>query len=158
MAEVNMTKAREVYRTLLKMLDAKDWKYERHDKDLLITSGCRGEDLPVEFLIRIAPQQEVIDFRSRLPFEVPEDKRVEAAVAVCVANYRMVQGSFDYDITDGEIGFRLTSCYRDSIIGTDLLEYLMMVGISTVDRYNDKFFMLTKGVLTLEQFIEQDKN
>ena len=157
MAEINMTKAKEVYRTLLKMLDAKKFKYERHDEDLLIKSGIRGEDLPVEFLMVVMPKNEVVQFISPMPFNIAEDKRVEAAVAVAIANYGLINGSFDFDLSDGEIRFRLTSSYRDSTLGKDLFEYMMMVGASTVDNYNDKFLMLSKGIITVEQFMEQEK-
>ncbi len=158
MAEVNMTKAKAVYSKILKMLDSKDWKYERHDEDLVIKSGVRCEDLPVEFIIRVLPEPEVVQFVSPMSYKVPEDKRLEGAVAVSVANYGLINGSFDYDVADGEIRFRLTSSYLDSEIGEGLLEYMMMVGVTTTDRYNDKFFMLTKGMLTLQQFIEQERS
>lgn len=157
MAEINMTKAKEVYRTLLKMLDAKKFKYERHDEDLLIKSGIRGEDLPVEFIMVVIPKNEVVQFISPMPFKIAEDKRVEAAVAVAIANYGLINGSFDFDLSDGEIRFRLTTSYRDSTLGKDLFEYMMMVGASTVDNYNDKFLMLSKGIITVEQFMEQEK-
>lgn len=157
MAEINMTKAKEVYRTLLKMLDAKKFKYERHDEDLLIKSGIRGEDLPVEFVMVVLPKNEVVQFISPMPFNIAEDKRVEAAVAVAIANYGLINGSFDFDLSDGEIRFRLTTSYRDSTLGKDLFEYMMMVGASTVDNYNDKFLMLSKGIITVEQFMEQEK-
>lgn len=157
MAEINMTKAKEVYRTLLKMLDAKKFKYERHDEDLLIKSGIRGEDLPVEFIMVVMPKNEVVQFISPMPFKIAEDKRVEAAIAVAIANYGLINGSFDFDLSDGEIRFRLTTSYRDSTLGKDLFEYMMMVGASTVDNYNDKFLMLSKGIITVEQFMEQEK-
>lgn len=156
MAEVDMVKAREVYHTLLKMLDARDWKYDRNDEKLLIKSGVSGEDLPVEFVMFVRPKNQVVQFISSLPFKIPEDKRVDAALAVCVANYNLIHGSFDYDIRDGEISFRLTSSYRDSKIGEEMLEYMMMVAASTTDNYNDKFFMISKGVLTIQEFMEQE--
>ena len=93
---------------------------------------------------------------SRFPFDIPEDKRVDAAIAVCVANYYLVDGSFDYDITEGTITFRLTSSYRESSLGEDLFEYMIMCSAATVDAYNDKFFMLAKGMMTVQQFIEQE--
>lgn len=158
MADVDMTKAKEVYSTLLKMLDAKEFKYERHDEDLLIKSGLRGDDIPVEFLMYVRPENKVVQFISQLPFKISEDKRVEGALAVAIANYGLIHGSFDYDLSDGEIRFRLTSSYLASTLGEDLFEYMMMIGASTVDKYNDRFLMLSKGIITLEQFMEQENN
>ncbi len=156
--EIDMKKAKEVYNGIIDMLDSRDWKYERHDEELLIKSGIKGDDLPIEFILFVKPENQVVQFLSRLPFNMPEDKRVDGAIAVAVANYGLVDGSFDYDISDGEIRYRLTSSYRSSYLSADLFEYMIMVAASTVDNYNDKFFMLSKGMLTVQQFIEQENS
>ena len=156
--DVNMAKARDVFDGIVSMLDTRDWKYEKFEDDLLIRSGIKGDDLPVEFILFVKPQNQVVQFISKLPFNIPEDKRVDAAIAVSVANYGLVDGSFDYDINDGEIRYRLTSSYRDSYLSHDLFEYMIMCAASTVDQYNDRFFMLAKGMMTIQQFIEQDGN
>lgn len=157
MAE-DMRKAMEVYNTLCNMLDHKGWKYDKVEEKLMIKSGVKGDDLPIEFIMRVNPRNEVVSFISFLPFDIAEDKRVDLAIAICAANYGMVDGSFDFDITDGSILFRLTSSYKDSVLGEDLFEYMLMVAASTVDEYNDKFFMIAKGMLPLEKFLADETN
>lgn len=154
--EVNMKKAKEVFDSLVKMLDSRDWHYEKHEEKLLIKSGVKGEDLPIEFIVAVHPEAEVIQFISPMPFNMPEDKRVDGAIAVCVANYGLINGSFDYDLTDGEIRFRLTTSYTGSVLSDDLLEHMILIAASTSDKYNDRFFMLAKGMMTVQQFIEQE--
>ena len=154
---LDLQKAKSVYYSLIDMLDTRNWKYERHDDDLVIRSGIKGEDLPIEFIVYVKPKNQVVQFISSLPFNIPEDKRVEAAIAVCVANYGLVDGSFDYDVNDGEIRYRLTSSYRDSYLGADLFEYMIMCAASTVDDYNDRFFMLSKGMISIEDFMNMEK-
>ena len=151
-----MRKAVEVYDTLCSMLDNINWKYEKVEEKLMIKSGVKGDDLPIDFLVIVKPNNEVVQFISSLPFNMPEDKRVEGALAICAANYGMVNGSFDYDLSDGQILFRLTTSYRESLLSEALFEYMVMVSASTIDKYNDRFFMLAKGMITLEQFIEMD--
>ena len=68
----------------------------------------------------------------------------------------MVDGNFDYDISDGSIVFRLTAFYRGSKIGKGLFHYLIDCTCATVDDYNDKFLALNNGTLTLEAFIDQN--
>jgi hypothetical protein len=156
--EINMQKAKEVFGTLVRMLDTRDWKYEKHEEKLLIRSAIKGEDLPVEFIVLVNPKNEVVQFISTMPFNMPEDKRVDGAIAVCAANYGLVDGSFDYDLRDGEIRFRLTCSYCESQLSEDLFEYMIMVSASTVDIYNDRFFMLAKGMITVQQFLEQENS
>lgn len=153
-----MADAKTVYNTLIKMLDAHEWKYQRHDEDFAITCGARGEDLPIDIILRVQPKPKVVQFISVLPCKMPEDKRVEGALAVCTANYGLVSGSFDYDLSDGEIRFRITNCYGAGEMGEDMLYYMLMLGASTVDEYNDRFLMLSKGLITIEQFLEKENN
>lgn len=154
--EVDMKQAKAVFDALVNMLDTRGWHYEKHEEKLLIKSGVKGEDLPIEFIVIVEPEVEVIRFISPMPFNMPEDKRVDGAIAVCVANYGLINGSFDYDISDGEIRFRLTTSYTGTVLSDDLLERMILVAASTSDQYNDKFFMLAKGMMTVQQFIEQD--
>ena len=154
--EINMQKAKEVFDTVVNMFDTRNLNYDKHEEKLLIKSGFTGEDLPIEFILVIKPDQEVVQVLSRLPLSMPEDKRIDGAIAVCAANYGIVDGCFDYDLNDGEITFRLTSSYRESTLGEELFEYMIMCAAGTIDDYNDKFFMLSKGMMTLQQFLEQE--
>ena len=155
---MELQRAREVYNNLVNMLESRNWKFEKFPEDLVIRSGIKGEDLPIEFIMFVKPKNQVVQVISKLPFNIPEDKRVDAAIAVSVANYGLVDGSFDYDISDGEIRYRLTSSYRDSDLGWDLFEYMIMCAASTVDDYNDRLFMLSKGMIDVNEFINKEKN
>lgn len=156
MTEVNMTKAKETFATLCSMLDNKGWHYEKKEDELLIKSGVKGDDFPIDFIMTVDPQSEIVTFLSLLPFKADEAKRIDMAVAVCVANYGLKDGSFDYKVEDGSIIFRLTSSYRGSTLSEDLFEYMLMVSATTVDEYNDKFFMISKGAMSIQQFIESE--
>lgn len=156
MAEVNMNKAKEVYATLVNMLEKRSWSFDRHDNDLVISSGVKGDDLPIEFIMVVNAKQQVVEFLSRLPFEMPESKRVEGAVAVCAANDGLCDGSFDYNLQNGKITFRLTSSYcGETVLGEELFEYMILIASATVDKYNDKLFNLATNAITLAQFIEE---
>ncbi len=158
MAEANLKLAKETYEVLCKMLDDRGWNYEKVEDNLLIKSGVKGDDLPIEFIMKVNPRNEIVSFISWLPFKIEESKRIDLAVAICAANYGLADGSFDYDVTDGTILFRLTSSYCGSILSEDLFEYMLMCAASTVDRYNDKLFMISKGMLSVQQFIESEKS
>ena len=156
MAENNMRKAVEVYNTVCSMLDNIGWKYEKVEEKLMIRSGVKGDDLPIEFVVMVKPKNEVVQLLSAMPFNMPEDKRVEGALAICTANYGLIDGSFDYDLSDGQIVFRLTSSYRDSLLSEELFKYMVMVSAATIDKYNDRFFMLAKGMIDVRKFLEME--
>ncbi len=156
MSEVNMAKAQETFEILCSMLDNRGWHYEKKEQELIVKAGVKGEDFPIEFIMSVEPKSEIVTFMSLLPFNAGEDKRIDMALAVCVANYGLKDGSFDYKIDDGSIIFRLTSSYRGSTLSEDLFEYMIMVSAATIDEYNDKFFMISKGVMSIQQFIESE--
>ena len=155
----DFTEAKKVYDGLLHALDNRGWNYQKFEDDLVITSTVKGEDLPVEFIVHVDPQTEVVRFLSKLPFTFGDDKRIDGALAVCAANISMVNGSFDYNITTGEVVFRLCNSFRDgSVISESAFEYIVMVSAITVDRFNDKLLALAKDTISLEQFLEQINN
>ena len=150
-----MEQAKQVYQKIINMLDNRGWKDERHDEDLVIASGVTGEDLPIAFIFAVKPQNHLVQFLSKLPVTMPEQKRIDGAIAACAASNHLIDGSFDYDVMNGRIVFRLTSSYLNSDISEDLLEYMLMVSAATIDEYNDKFLMLAKGMITIQKFLEE---
>ncbi len=156
--EKNMKVAQSVYESICQMFDDMDFKYERHDEDLVISCTVRGDDFPMEILFFVHADREIVQLLSPMPFHISEDKRVDAAIAVAVANYGLINGSFDFDMSDGEIRFRVTQAFMDSILGKEVFRYMIAAASSSIDKYNDRFFMLNKGMMTVEQFIEMENS
>ena len=100
--------------------------------------------------------RQVVQVLSPIPCKIPEDKRLDAAVAVSVANYGMINGAFDFDMSDGEIRFRATQSYKGCELTDETIRYLLGVVFLTTDKYNDCFFMLGKGMMSLSDFIEKE--
>lgn len=147
--------AKEVFTTLCAMLDDKDWRYERDEDKLCIQLSARGGDLPFAINIQVDPERQLVILISPMPFETPVERRREMAVAVAQANYGMVDGSFDYDFANtGRILFRQTTSFRESLIGKELLEYLLGCACYTIDRYNDKFFMVCQNTMTIDEVLD----
>lgn len=160
MQDEKTARANEVFSALCKMLDDRDWKYSKDEEKRSVSGVIHGEDIPIEFIMLVEAKQELVQFLSFLPFEVPEDKRTEMAIAVCAANYGFANGSFDFNVMgSGKIIFRLTTSYRgDSKLSADLFEYMLVVAAMSTDDYNDKFFLLSKGNITLQQFLADISN
>lgn len=154
--EITMQQAKATYDLLINSLDNMGLKYTRHDDDLVITLGMNGDDIPMELLLMVRAENKAISLISPMPFKMAEDKRVDGAIAVSVANYGIVNGCFDYDISDGEIRFRVVQSYIDSVLGAEVIRYMIAIAVGTVDKYNDRFLMLSKGMIDLQKFIELD--
>ncbi|MCM1219107.1 MAG: YbjN domain-containing protein [Lachnospiraceae bacterium] len=154
--EAKKMMGQNVYETICKMFDAQNYHYERHDEEHVITCTVRGDDLPMDIIFAVRDERQIVQLISPMPFTVPEDKRIDMALAITIINNMLVDGSFDFDMAKGRVSFRLTASYIESILGKELFEYMLMISATTVDEYNDKFFMLAKGMLSFEQFLENE--
>ena len=155
MAMNGMT-AKEAFRAVCDMLDGANLKYSADADALKVECGIQGDDFPVKMQMIVDDDHHLVALYSQMPFEVPEDKRVELAIAISVVNNRLADGSFDYDMRDGSILFRLTLSYLDSVIGNEAFFYQLLVSFKTIDEYNDKLFLLAKGSISIEDFISSE--
>ncbi len=154
--EIKMELAKKNYESLCRALDEKEWHYKKYEEDLVISSGIKGKDLPIEFIVSVSPERELVSFLSHLPFSIENSKRIDLALAVCAANYALPDGGFDYNVTNGEISFRLSASYRNSVLNSEIYDYMVMFSCLLIDKYNDKFFMLSKGALDIEAFLSEE--
>ena len=152
--EKQMKQARVVFDALCEMLDDQNWRYKRNDEELKITSGASGDDLPISFLMAVDPNNATVSIYSHLPFNFPEDKRVEASIIVSMVNYIIANGSFDYDLRTGSILFRVVTSFKGSLLSKLTMQYLLAITCSTVDAYNDKFKAFADGEMDIDAFID----
>lgn len=155
--EKDLKQAQTVYKALCEMLDEHNWRYKKDEEKLIINCGAQGEDLPIELLIEVDRKRLLVTLLSQMPFAVPDNRRTALAIAVSQANNGMVDGSFDFDYLTGKIIFRMTSSYRDSLIGKDLFAYMLMCACYTIDEYNDKFLVVAKNEMSVEEILDYIK-
>ncbi len=151
--EMKLAKAKEVYKLLHQTLEKNDWHYENDDEKLTIKCGAQGDNLPVEFTVKIDALRQLVKLHSHLPLVIHEDKRIDIAMVISIINNNLADGCFDYDISSGHIFFRMTSSFIESSIGESVFMYMLLCSFATIDKYNDKLLMLAKGMITVEQFI-----
>lgn len=151
--EVKLEQAKKVYETLCTAIDNRDWKYEKDEDELVAHFWVNGDDIPMKFILRVDAGRQLIQLLSPMPFCMSESKRIDGAVATCAASFNLVDGSFDYNLSDGRIVFRMTASFRESTIGEMLFQYMISCACATVDEFNDKFFAIDKGTLSIDEFI-----
>lgn len=153
--EKKLKQAKVTFDALCEMLDEHGVHYEKNTDELFVHFYMNGDDIPMEVVAAVDAERDLVRILSPLPFAFSEAKRLEGAIATCQANYRMADGSFDYNFRDGKILFRMTSSYKESLLSKELLGYMIACSAFTVDNYNDKFLMIDKGLLSLDDFIKQ---
>ena len=92
--------------------------------------------------------------KSGMPYTVPQDKIDELCKAVIIANWAMLNGSFEMDVNDGYIAFKLIVPFMESIVSEKVCRYMINLSCDMVDRFNDKFQKLADSRMTLDEFKE----
>ncbi len=142
------------YNSLCAMLDDRQWVYQKDEEKLSISCTARGDDLPIDLTIEVDAGRNIVSLYSFLPYKAPEDKRVQMAIAVTLANNCMVDGGFDFDFRGGNILFRMSSGFYGALLGKDMFEYMLLCACSTIDEYNDKFLMVAKQNMDIKDIIK----
>lgn len=151
--EKKMELAKQVYQTLCEAIERREWNFGKDEEKLLVHFGVSGDDIPMQFILIVDAERQLIRLMSPMPFKMSESKRMEGAIATCAASFGMADGSFDYDLSDGTIVFRMTASFRESLIGEGLFQYMISCSCATVDKYNDQFLALDKGIMSITDFI-----
>ena len=156
MSDLKLQNAQAAYSKLCSTMDSMDWHYTKKEDDLIIECGAKGEDLPMDLTIICKVELQLLTLISHLPFTVPEDKRLDMAMAVSVINNRLANGCFDYNILEGKLFFRMSTSFLGIALGAETIEYIIYCSCGTIDEYNDKLLMISKGLLSLEQFLKEE--
>ena len=151
--EKKMELAKQVYQTLCEAIERREWNFGKDEEKLLVHFGVSGGDNPMQFILIVDAERQLIRLMSPMPFKMSESKRMEGAIATCAASFGMADGSFDYDLSDGTIVFRMTASFRESLIGEGLFQYMISCSCAMVDKYNDQFLALDKGIMSITDFI-----
>ena len=147
-------RAQDTYATLCEFLTTDQWPFQKKDDELLIETSARGNDLPMPILVKVRTDRQLVLLLSTLPFDVPADKRLEIAAAASIVNYRLVNGTFEFNISTGKLYFRMANSFIDTTLDPEIFKYMLYCSCRTVDDYNDKFEALIKGEIGLDAFME----
>ncbi len=151
-----LERAKSTFATLCRTLDKHEWKYRKDEEKLSVECGAQGDDLPIEFKIKVDAQRMLVMLISHLPFKISEEKRLDGAIVISYINDRLVDGNFDYDVSKGHIFFRMTNSFRESVLDGEVFAYMLFCACKTIDEYNDKLLMISKGILSIEQFLDNE--
>lgn len=150
---MGLNKSDLIFAALQAALNKIDWKYRVRENSRMIVSGMRGDDLPIDVKIDVREDMETILYVSVLPFEVPAEKRMEMCTALNVTNYVLRDGCFSMDMADGNVLFKLTTCYHDCNVGMDLYVHYLERMCATVDHFDCKLYELSTGKISLKDYI-----
>ena len=154
MDDNQLKQAKRAYKTLCEMLDAEKWVYDKNEEKMSISTTAHGDGLNIDVRMHIDAERYLAVFYSTLPFTVPQKRRAAVAVAVGQINHCICNGSFDFKYADGTVVFRITSSYRDSLVGKEFFKYLLFCACGTVDDYTNKLMVVANNEASNDEVVK----
>ncbi len=153
--EKQIAQGEKVLDTICAMLDGEELKYGRNDEDMSVQLSFNSDDFDIILVFKVFPERDLITLFSPLTFTAPEDGRQDIAMAMTVLNNVTYDGLWTINISNGDMEFRMTNSYCDSIVGKDCYKDMMGMAITANSKFAAKFFMLGKGAMSFEQFMDE---
>ena len=144
--------AKALYKTLCSTLDHMQWKYNCEEDEFVVRTSAIGDDLSMKLMMKIDAERQVMYLKSPMPFAIHENVRDVMGKAVLIANYSMLNGSFEFDFSDGYLAFKMVVPYMQSIISEEVCKYMILLSCNMTDKFNDKFQALAEGRMNLAEF------
>lgn len=151
--EKEMKLAKNTFDTLCQWLRDDDWKFEADEEKLLVSFGAVGDDLSMNLAVKVNTDLMIVSVYNYLGFNIPENKRAEMAVAICATNELLHDGNFDLNLASGSMLFRMTCSFRESLLGKELMKYLVMTSCVTMDNFNDKFYDFVNDKISFKELV-----
>lgn len=150
---------KKVFNIVCKAFESKGWKYSKDESKLQVKTSFSGDDLSMPITITVDADRELVRMFSILPFNFREDKRPDGAFATTLINWVLVNGSFDYDLSDGQTAYRMVNSFAGGCLPSEeIIQYMVRCIVHTVDEYNDKLQDINDNRMTIKQLIEELRN
>lgn len=149
-----LARAKEVYDLVIDTLNSRGWHFDEDEENLVVRLVVNGSgQTPVALTFIVDPQSQLLLLYSAMPFLVTEHEE-DYVKAVCQTNYRLADGRFVTDFSDGAGAFQMSCCYRQNLIGEEVVSYLIDFTFVVVEKYRDKLRDLSEGKIDLKEYFE----
>lgn len=76
---------------------------------------------------------------------IPVDRRTAVMEALTRINWRMGIGSFDMDLTDGEVRFRVGTDVEDGLLSEKMVDNMLGFSLHSMDRFHEALMRVAFG-------------
>ena len=95
--------------------------------------------------VRVSNDPLLVLILVRMPTVVPDERRAQVAEVVARANYGMMVGCFDYNMSDGMLGYRVSLPLVDAAVTPEQFGAAWRTAFATADHYHRAFCRLLYG-------------
>jgi hypothetical protein len=130
----------ESFSAILAFLDGHKYQYTSHGGEERVNLTLAGKHADYRVILRVTHGGDFFQIYIHYPFRVRDEAvRASAAELVCRANYGMLVGGFEIDMSDGEIRFHVAHLILGLPLYPETAERLLFTAVSSLDRYFPAF-------------------
>ncbi len=144
----------KLYQALINFFKKEDWTVKLIEDDSALVFGYIGDNGKWKCYARIREEQEQLVLYSLLPSYAPKTKRLKIAELFTRANYGLIIGNFEIDLTDGEIRCKTSIDVENSKLSHALIENMVYINLDTMDDHILAIQAVLDGIKTPLQALE----
>lgn len=145
--------AQAEFEAVCAVLKRRNWQCKKDDENLEVGFISEGKNMPLSVNMKVNPELKTVTAFVHLPFELPEGKDEQFAIATALLNEEVIHGNFEVDFAARRMYFRMSTSYRNSLMDKEAYFYLIAVAFSTVDGVAAGIKTLCDGKITVEQIL-----
>lgn len=125
----------DLFAAMVTFFKEDDWRFEQIEGKTILRMGFAGRSGNWQCYAQAREESEQFIFYSVAPINVPEDKRPAIAEYLTRANYGMIIGNFEMDLSDGEVRYKTSIDVEDDELTSPLVHHLVYANVLMMDKY-----------------------
>ena len=131
-------------------LEKNEWNFEVLSDHSTIALGFEGVNGEWHCMIQTRELEEQMIFYSSLSENISSNRIETMMRFITMANYRLVVGNFELDVTDGELNYKTALDLESVILNNDMIRNIIHTNLATFDRHLPGIQIILNGGSTEE--------
>lgn len=134
-----------MFKQIIDFFKQQEWKYNIVDNKTIALFGISGKKGRFQCIADVREDEKQFIFLSVCGANVPENKKIQVSELLTRLNFGIFLGNFEMDFDDGEIRFKTSIYFGDSVLNPEIIETLILSNISTIDSSLDGIMSIIYG-------------
>ena len=146
------------FEILGQFLEDDGWHPSRLEDKTIYRVGFKGSNGDQRCYAQIRDDLQQFLFYAVAPVKAPEETRPAVAEFITRANYGMRIGNFELDYSDGEVRYKSSIDYEDTVLTPTLIKNTIYPAVQTMDRYMQGLMKVIYGGRQPAEAIDEIEN
>lgn len=111
------------------------WKFEKDDEHQVIKTGVSASNASFRLIIYSMEEKDLLTVYVSQDNNIPENRRPAVAEFIARANFGLNLGNFDFDMDDGELGYKVAVDVEGGTLSADMVGNMVGAAVATMDKY-----------------------